>query len=262
MFKRVLACASAAAGLMLTVAACSGAHAPAAKSTPSAAQAVPSMPVFPPQFTGTKLSSALLPSADLPGFSVVPAATYNTGSGVGYDESYYLDQMSCADYAKNFGNPGFGETALARNELENGSGQFFEQGIMQFTASAGALDYLAHTEQLVGRCPSFNASLQEGATHFRMQVSTAPPVSGHQAILTKVVLPAPMRSRMSSLSPTAPTSVSSSPWASARRRRRARRCAPWPPSWYRTLRRCTDGDRGGKGAVARSSGPGSSNRRD
>jgi hypothetical protein len=144
------------------------------------------MPVFPPQFTGTKLSSALLPSADFPGFSVYPAGTYNTGSGVGDDQvSYYLDLMSCADYAKNFGNPGFGETALALNMLDNGSGQWFNQEIMQFTAPAGAMDYLAHTEQLLARCPSFSATLQEGTNHFRVQVSTAPPVSGHQAILVK-----------------------------------------------------------------------------
>lgn len=143
------------------------------------------MPVSPPQFTGTKLASALLPPADFPDFTVIPASVYNTGSGIGYDMTYYLDLMSCATYAKVFGDPGFGEDALAEDQLRNGSGQGFGQQILQFTGSAGAVDYLANTKQLIARCPTFNATLQAGTTsHLVMQVSTAQPVEGHEAIMT------------------------------------------------------------------------------
>ena len=113
----------------------------------------------PPQVTGVKLASALLPATAFPsGFTV----TAHSDSGRHLETAparYHLGVMTCVRFATSSGQSGFGETATAsdvRGRLfggfSTGSSESFRQMVYQFASARAARSYFQGLQTIAGKC--------------------------------------------------------------------------------------------------------------
>jgi hypothetical protein len=89
--------------------------------------------------------------------------------------------MNCTDWDNYFTGSGFGETAYSADNVASSTrDQSYGQVVYQFSSAGAASGFFTGVRALPGRCRSFNAS-GGGTDRVTMQLSTASPVSGHQA---------------------------------------------------------------------------------
>lgn len=160
--------AARAAIAISVAAACALAGASAAAS---ASQPARGSQAGPPQLTGARLASALLPASAFPsGFSV----TARSSSGRHLETPaarYHLGVMTCVRFATSSGQPGFGETATAsdvRSRLfggfSTGSGESFRQMVYQFASARAARSYFQGLQTVAGKCGAWRLQAPGGGS--------------------------------------------------------------------------------------------------
>jgi hypothetical protein len=203
--RPVVAAAAAAAGIVITVAGCSGSgSSSSAASSPAAptpaAPSVPSAPAsgsaspgatasMPPlaaatgQLTGTQLQSVLLPLPDFPAGFATPASgpVSSGGSLTTGPAKYNLTSVSCATFIEHIGTAGFGETAMV-SSAAGAPGQAYDQVIYQFGTAPAATAFLSGIKALAGRCGSFPATANGQRGTFSLTAADRSDVGGHPSV--------------------------------------------------------------------------------
>jgi hypothetical protein len=141
---------------------------------PSALQAV----------TGVRLKSALLPASEFhAGFTIDAKYSYNSGSRLSSSPARYgLATMTCNTLALQLGEPGFGETAMAVDQLDDqDTEQAYGQFVYQFRHPATASAFIAELRITAMRCRSFTVR-DFGNSDHTQQTTAAMLVNGHRAV--------------------------------------------------------------------------------
>jgi hypothetical protein len=117
------------------------------------------------QLTGTQLAGALLGAADVP-------ADFGTDSGSAVDSGGQLStvaakykpaSMSCTDLLNDIGKAGFGETAMASDEMENDdSGEMLDQDVYQFASATDANVFFTSLQAKWNSCGTFTEADSSG----------------------------------------------------------------------------------------------------
>jgi len=138
------------------------------------------------QLTGTQLLAALLPASDFPaGYKLEKSSVYDSGSHLlTAPAKYHLATQSCASFAKNFGQRGFGETAVAANAyIKSGSGlsaRLFGQQAYQFKTSAAAAGFYSALRAIMHRCPRFALAGIPASAKVTTKIIDGPSIGGHK----------------------------------------------------------------------------------
>lgn len=162
----VVGCSSSSSGSKSaagspSTAASSAAGSPSAAAPSAAASSSSGLP----QLTGTKLAALLLPASDLPsGFAPSQGAATDSGASLTTAAAKFpVASLSCNDLVNDFGQAGFGESAMAFNSLANStSGEIFEDTVYQFATPAAASAFYSGLKAKWPACGSFAASDSSG----------------------------------------------------------------------------------------------------
>ncbi len=167
--------AAAAASAAATAPTVATSPLPTASMTPLAAAAG--------QLTGTQLSSVLLPASDFPaGFTEDSSGPITSGGSLSTSAaSYKLATVSCTDFTQNFGNTGFGETAMASDNIV-GDEQAYDQIVYQFATAAEASAFVTGIAPIAARCGSFTASDDGSSGTFSLKAADGIEVGGHPTV--------------------------------------------------------------------------------
>ena len=167
---------SSPAASSATPAPAAGARAPTESMTPVAAAAG--------QLTGTQLQTVLLPQSSFPaGFTLSPSSEVSSGSILSSAPPQYdLATVDCATFINHFGNPGFGETAMASSSAVARSEQAFDQMVYQFGSPGAASAFVSGIQSLAGRCRSFTATDNGAKGTFSLRATPGPAVGGHPSL--------------------------------------------------------------------------------
>jgi hypothetical protein len=153
----------------------SAASSPAAPATSAVAA-----PGAVQQLTGTQLAAQLLQASDLPsGFAPSTGAAADTGARLATGAAKYsLASLSCNELVNDFGQAGFGESAMASNVFANSAnGEIFEEAVYQFATTTEASTFYSALKTRWLACGTFTASDNSGDTG-SLTVSTDPAPSG------------------------------------------------------------------------------------
>lgn len=145
-------------------------------SSPSAAASTSSASAA--QLTGTKLASLLLTTSDVPsGFAPSSGAAVNSGASLATATAKYLPaSLSCNELVNDFGQTGFGESAMAFNVLANSTnGEIFEEAVYQFATPAAASTFYTTLKTKWLSCGTFTANDGSGDTGNLTVASTSAP---------------------------------------------------------------------------------------
>lgn len=117
------------------------------------------------QLTGSQLAAALLGAADVP-------ADFGTDSGSSLDSGgalttatakYKPANLSCTDLLNDIGKAGFGESAMASDEMENDdSGEMLDQDVYQFPSATAANVFFTSLQAKWNSCGTFTESDSAG----------------------------------------------------------------------------------------------------
>lgn len=169
------ASSAASSGAPATASAASAAPSPTAPMTP--------VPAASGQLTGTQLQTVLLPQSFFPaGFTLSSSSAVSSGAGLSSAAPRYnLATVSCATFINNFGDTGFGETALASVSAA-GQSQAFDQVVYQFGSPGAAAAFVSGVRSLAGRCGSFTATARRETGTFALKAAPGPAVGGHPSV--------------------------------------------------------------------------------
>ena len=142
----------------------------------------------PAQVTGKQLKSALLPPSDfVAGYTV--GFEHDSGSKLEQLRVFNVPSMRCRDFWLFAGVvPGFGETAMAENLVDDKTGtlnpqEIFSQSVYQFASTRAAASFLAKVNAKYRSCPSVSGSDGNGGTLRRtVHSETKRRVGGRQAL--------------------------------------------------------------------------------
>jgi hypothetical protein len=136
------------------------------------------------QLTGTKLAALLLPASDLPsGFAVSQGAAVDSGASLATGAAKYaIASISCNDLVNDFGQTGFGESAMAFNVLANPtSGEVFEEAVYQFATPTAASTFYTGLKTKWLSCGKFAATDGDGDTgNLTVAAASAPSGLGQE----------------------------------------------------------------------------------
>jgi hypothetical protein len=144
--------------LLLLLTACGNLVARTATAT---ATAVASAATHSTQLTGTQLAAALVPGSAFPrGYRYDNSNSFNSGNRLETGPvKYPLASVSCSDFSNNFGQPGFGETAMAGNDYSTfvyvkipKSDNEYAQATYQFTSTSAARTWWRALHSALVRC--------------------------------------------------------------------------------------------------------------
>jgi hypothetical protein len=142
-------------------------------SLTQAATATAPAATHPTQFTGTQLAAELVPGSALPrGYGYDNSSAFNSGNRPEIGPvKYKLSSVSCYDFAQNFGQPGFGETAMAGNAYATFIGDKtatsfgeYDQAVYQFTDTSAARSWWLGLHSALARCPGLGLGLGPGGS--------------------------------------------------------------------------------------------------
>ena len=136
------------------------------------------------QLTGTQLESVLLPQSFFPaGFTLASSSQVSSGDTLTSSPPQYDPATAdCATFINNFGDPGFGETAMASESATAQSEQAFDQVVYQFAAPGAASAFVSGIQSLAGRCHSFTATDNGAKGTFSLRAAAGPSVGGHPSV--------------------------------------------------------------------------------
>jgi len=191
--SRVLVGAAAVVAVAVTGCATKGVpyQTPSSSAAPAPATAAPAptesmtpVPAASGQLTGTQLQSVLLPQSFFPaGFTLSSSSAVSSGDTLtSAPPQYALATTSCATFINNFGNTGFGETAMAAQSAAAQSEQAFDQIVYQFSSPAAASAFVAGVKSLAARCNSFTATDNGVRGQFSLRAASGPAVGGHPSL--------------------------------------------------------------------------------
>ena len=157
-----------------TAAAASSASSPSAAASGSAGQ-----------LTGTQLAALLLQATDLPsGFAPSTGAEVDSGGSLTTNGlvKYPFPTLSCADLVNDFGQAGFGESAMAANVLANSTnGEIFEEAVYQFPTADDANNFYTELKNKWPACGTISVSDSSGDSgSFTVTPESAPSGLGQQ----------------------------------------------------------------------------------
>jgi hypothetical protein len=138
----------------------------------------------PPQLSGARLKTALLPGSAFPaGYAIYSKNSYESGDRIKPFTRYSPATISCGTFAIQLGAPGFGETAMATNEFISSNRDLaYVQLIYQFADPNTASTFFSGLRAATLRCRSFTATEYGYASRITQHVSATTSVSGHQAM--------------------------------------------------------------------------------
>jgi hypothetical protein len=136
------------------------------------------------QLTGTQLEAVLLPQSFFPaGFTLASSSQVSSGDTLtSAPPQYDPATADCTTFINNFGNTGFGETAMAAESAAAQSEQAFDQVVYQFAAPGAASAFVSGIQSLAGRCHSFTATDNGAKGTFSLRAAPGPAVGGHSSV--------------------------------------------------------------------------------
>lgn len=161
--SRKLISAALVAALPLAVAGCSSSKPAPVVGTSAGAAARVAAPGK--QLTGTQLAAALLGAADVPaGFGTDSSSVVDTAGQLSTAAAKYKPaNMSCTDLLNTIGKAGFGESAMASDEMENDdSGEMIDQDVYQFPSATAANVFFTSLQAKWNSCGTFTESDSSG----------------------------------------------------------------------------------------------------
>ena len=180
MHPRKIALACLALSVPLAVAGCSssgsgskgatsspGTASSSAAGSPSASSPSTAASSSAAQLTGSKLAALLLPTSALPaGFAPSSGAAVDSGASLTTAAAKFsIGSLSCNDIVNDFGQAGFGESAMAFNVLANSAnGEIFEEAVYQFATPTGASAFYDGLKDKWPSCGTFAANDGSGDT--------------------------------------------------------------------------------------------------
>ncbi|WP_034265885.1 sensor domain-containing protein [Actinospica robiniae] len=158
MTSRKLIVSGLLAALPLVLAGCSSAG-----STPDAGGAAVTTPAAAPtsHLTGTQLASTLLTASEIgSGFASNQSSAVNSGGSLTTAAAKYKpESLSCTDLMEDVGRPGYGESAMAYDELSNGSsGDELDESVYQFASASEANVVFTSLQAKWNSCASFTVT--------------------------------------------------------------------------------------------------------
>jgi hypothetical protein len=131
------------------------------------------------QLTGTDLESVLLPVSYFPGGFVASSSGPVTSGGslTSGPASYPLATVSCSNFVQNLGSVGFGETAMAADNVV-GTDQAYDQLIYQFPSASAATAFVAGIRPLAARCASFTGPANGVTATYSLKATPGDAIAG------------------------------------------------------------------------------------
>jgi hypothetical protein len=162
-------------------------------------------------FTGTQLASVLLPPASFgAGYTAEKDSARSSGPRLETGAvRYRIGSLSCGEFEADYSRPGFGETAMATDSVDNPEQvPAYGQVVYQFRTSGAAVVFLGSLRAVAARCPSFARG--DGA-RIKLRIAPADAVRGHSAFWLDetIKLPGAPTSEINSLLTASGTDVAS-----------------------------------------------------
>jgi hypothetical protein len=136
------------------------------------------------QLTGTQMLSALLPGSYFPaGYKLDKTGVYDSGKHLETSAAkYHISTMSCNSFSDHFGQTGFGETAIASDDFDFGSGdtKSYGQLVYQFKTSGAATAFYGGSRTIFAKCLAAALGGAPSGSKITVRVFNAASIGGHR----------------------------------------------------------------------------------